>query len=403
MLWLSKRTQTLVSVFTRGAFCIFLMGACHAVQAQTSAPAAEKLLGDTFPISDELQTPEQLFQFIEEVANTEPEETSEDAMIAHQRKLARTVVLVGDKVLELDSSVEEAMQATYFKLQALRLLVEIDEPGADSLFAKAVDIARNDERSDVAAVGMKFFVETGFRKWSTWGESEKLGMAKAIVGFIKQGEAGPEHLQLMLTMVDFLTTRQDEQIAKRMLDELTPHFSNSKDEIVLGMLERVKGIGRRLNLPGNQMELTGTLLDGSPLDWESYRGKVVLVDFWATWCGPCRAEVPNVLQLYQAYHEKGFEVLGISLDTQRSDAEAYIQQMQLPWATVFSEDKEQRGWEHPLAVYYGISGIPRAILVDQKGNVVHMEARGGQLARELRRLLGEPLAQSPGDEDLLVK
>lgn len=138
--------------------------------------------------------------------------------------------------------------------------------------------------------------------------------------------------------------------------------------------------------------LSGPTLDGKTASLAEHKGKVVLVDFWATWCGPCRAEVPNVLKLYEAYHDKGFDVVGISLDEKPEDAQKYITQTGIPWVTLFNQDETQRGWEHPLATYYGITGIPRAILVDQAGNVVSMRARGKNLAIELRKLLGEPLA-----------
>ena len=99
--------------------------------------------------------------------------------------------------------------------------------------------------------------------------------------------------------------------------------------------------------------------------------------------------------MYKAYHDKGFEVLGISLDEKPSQAKSYIKQSKIPWATMFSKDPEARVWQNPMAVRYGINGIPRAILVDRDGKVVSMNARGKNLEKELRRLLGEPLAVQP--------
>jgi thiol-disulfide isomerase/thioredoxin len=198
---------------------------------------------------------------------------------------------------------------------------------------------------------------------------------------------------MVMAVVDYLGDMPGgSQYAKQLLVATIPLYKNSGNEDLMSIVPMLEGIARRMALPGNPIQVTGTLLDGSPFNWDAYRGKVVLVDFWATWCGPCRAEVPNLLKLYKAYHDKGFEVVGISLDEKPEDAQKYIDQTGIPWVTLFNQDPAQRGWEHPLATYYGITGIPRAILVDQAGNVVSMMARGKNLEIELRKLLGEPLA-----------
>ena len=194
---------------------------------------------------------------------------------------------------------------------------------------------------------------------------------------------------MLMMFADALSDTHAE-LAKRALSELVPVLSKSDDAGVQGRLPMLEGLLRRLDLPGNQIELAGTFLDGTKLDWASYRGKVVLVDYWATWCGPCRAEVPNVLENYLKYHDKGFDVIGISLDETREAAEGYVQQTNIPWPSIFSEVESERGWQAPMAVKYGITGIPTAILVDQEGKVVSMNARGPQLGALLEKLLGKP-------------
>src|SRR6185436_855793 len=151
-----------------------------------------------------------------------------------------------------------------------------------------------------------------------------------------------------------------------------------------------EGIARRIDLPGKPLELEGTLLDGAKLDWNSYRGKVVLVDFHASWCGPCRAEVPNILENYEAYHKKGFDVIGINMDKEKSGAEKYIQETGFKFPVVFGEDPNARGWDLPLARKYGVTGIPMVILVGKDGNVVSTEARGPRLGELLQQQLGNP-------------
>ena len=376
-----------------------------AVWAQSSnkAPTGQSP-ADTFSIPEGLSTPAQCFEFIEEMAaNDEPADRSEAAMMAYQLKLARTVVLVVEKILAMEIANEEAMQAHAFKLQALQLLSALNEPGAEEHFARAIADARQDPRAGVRAVGMNSLMNNGFSKWAVSGKEEKAGLMASVVEFIKEGEPDVKQLDMLLDVIRILEQMRDEQFSKPLLAELIPHFRNSKSGVVQQMVTRLEGMARRLNLPGNQMELKGTLLDGAELDWESYRGKVVLVDFWATWCGPCRQEVPNVLRLYRAYHEKGFEVVGVSLDSRREQAESYIEQYDVPWPNLFSENENERSWEHPMAIHYGVTGIPLAILIDRDGTVVSLLARGGNLARELRRLLGEPLARSQTVDDPLVR
>jgi peroxiredoxin len=90
------------------------------------------------------------------------------------------------------------------------------------------------------------------------------------------------------------------------------------------------------------------------------------------------------------YKDKGFEVLGISLDQTPEDAEEYIEQTGITWETVFSSDPEERFWNAPMAVRYAVNAIPQAFLVDQEGKVVHMNARGPLLSQQLAQLLGPP-------------
>jgi len=379
----------------------------NTVSAEDSTPAEteskEPVAVESFEIPEDLKTAEELFGFVEKTAAEEPDGQTEQEMIGHHSKIARTVINVADKVLSLEGSDEEAMQAYSFKLQALRMLKELGNADAEKQFSEVIAEARADDRPDVAFVGIKYLAETGFSTWGTLSGEDQSTLLAAITEYVTKSGSGVDQLQLTMTVVDFLGDQQSEELAKEFLNSLLPGFQNSENEQVQANITSLEGVARRINLPGNEMELSGMMLDETQLDWESYRGKVVLVDFWATWCGPCRAEVPNVLKLYNAYHDKGFDVLGISLDNTAEDAESYIEQAGLPWATMFSDNEDEHSWNHPMARFYGIDGIPRAILVDRDGKVVSMNARGKELARLLRKMLGEPLAGTNVVEDPLVK
>jgi len=130
------------------------------------------------------------------------------------------------------------------------------------------------------------------------------------------------------------------------------------------------------------LELKFTAADGREVDVARLRGKVVLIDFWATWCGPCVAEIPNMLEQYEKYHAQGFEVVGISLDEEKDKVDAFIAEHKIPWPIIYVG----KGWQDPTAQFYGISGIPQLILIGRDGNVITLNARGKKLGDRLAEL-----------------
>jgi thiol-disulfide isomerase/thioredoxin len=172
-----------------------------------------------------------------------------------------------------------------------------------------------------------------------------------------------------------------EAIAKQAHETFVPLLGGSRDPRVRASGEKLAESLRRLALVGAPLAVEGTLIDGTAFDPRILTGKVVLVDFWATWCGPCVAEMPNIRAQYDKYHAAGFEVVGVSLDDDRAAVADFVQAKEIPWPVIL----DGRGPGNSLADRYGIRAIPALFLVGRDGTVISLQARG----KALEALLAE--------------
>lgn len=135
------------------------------------------------------------------------------------------------------------------------------------------------------------------------------------------------------------------------------------------------------------------LRTGKHIALDDLRGKVVLVDFWATWCGPCLTELPNLAKAYKKYHDKGFEVISVSLDKDLEKCAEFIKKHEMNWYHI----GDGRGWNAKLAKKHKVQGIPLAVMVGKDGKIISIQARGAGLAVAIERGL-EQKFEAPVDD-----
>ncbi|WP_417369226.1 redoxin domain-containing protein [Flavobacterium beibuense] len=125
--------------------------------------------------------------------------------------------------------------------------------------------------------------------------------------------------------------------------------------------------------------------NGKTLSLNQAKGKVTIIDFWASWCGPCRKENPNVVAMYNELHDKGLNIIGVSLDKDDAKWKGAIEKDNLTWQHI----SNLQGWDEPIAVQYGVTSIPATVILDKNGVIVARNLRGEELKAKVKELLAE--------------
>jgi len=197
---------------------------------------------------------------------------------------------------------------------------------------------------------------------------------------------------LLMKAMLYAQVFENEETATQLLNQLKTDYAETRvadqvDRILEGMAQAAKAKEMQKQLAVGKVfpDFKVTDTQGKPLSVAQFRGKVVLIDFWATWCGPCVQELPNVIKAYQEYHKRGFEVIGISLDRDKEKLDSFVAKKQMTWPQFF----DGQGWQNELATKFGIQSIPATYLLDKQGKVIARDLRGDALSEELAKLLPE--------------
>ena len=200
-----------------------------------------------------------------------------------------------------------------------------------------------------------------------------------VLEFIK---SNPNSMVSLMSLLQLAGPSPEVDVIEPLLQGLSSELQETSQAKMLAQtLQKAKNIGIGSIAP----EFTQNDTEGNPVSLESFRGQYVLLDFWASWCGPCRQENPNIVSAYNKYKDKNFTVLGISLD-RPNGKEAWLKAIQddkLAWTQV----SDLKFWDNDVAKLYGIRSIPQSYLLDPEGRIIDKNLRGQALHDKLAELL----------------
>jgi thiol-disulfide isomerase/thioredoxin len=338
-------------------------------------------------------TPQEKLQFFEQLKRRRPNFTSNEEAAAHFKRIFETIAAGSQKLLDSKLSPDLETQALAAHFEALVLLDQLkDERAAAPMLALAEKLKDHKERelADYARIQLMQNHLGAVLDAKPGAPAKLLAEAKA---YASSGRPTGERFQTLRTAAQMLETMGNYEPALELFDTLQATFLKSGNgELMAAAHDTAQAARTRIGMIGKPVAFESTTIDGMPFDFASLKGKVVLIDFWATWCGPCIRQIPNIKKTYEKYHDRGFEVVGISIDEDRSALQSFLKDSEIPWQTMFSDNLDTTA---ALKKQFGVESIPCMLLVGRDGKVITLKLMGDELGKELEKLTWPEKADVP--------
>jgi len=362
--------------------------------AEKAKAAEEPAKVDPFKVPD--GSPEELLQYVESLAEERPAEMTFESMSEFRRKLGRAVLEAADKILAGKPTDDQAAEAVRLKVSSLGILASLGDEKAAAQREQLPDELKKNGKKELARLAEGILLESDLRQTRGAGAEELTALVGRLKEYLAEQPLDTADIRLAMTAGQAIEQSGEDKLAAETYGDLAKLFAKSEVEGISDLAKILEGSARRLSLVGNKMHLEGKTLEGKDFDWDGYRGKVVLVDFWATWCGPCRAMLPQLVELHEQYRDRGFDIVGVNLDDEAEAVESFLKENELPWATLFDSHEDAA---ESMGRYYGIRVIPTTVLVGKDGKVLATNLHGEEINQALAEQLGPVEEGKKGDAE----